>query len=243
MTKKKIMMAAMSAGLVAVVGIGGTLAYLSAQSDAVTNVFTVGTGYEDFEGKTGIYLDEAKVNAATGEVSDTERVSNTKQTYPELLPGDTKVKDPTVWFVDGSVKSYVFVKVEGTETAAQNHLVIKDAEGNSAWNTTDWEKVYELNGTTPATSETGDGYYIYKGELATNYIVDREDEELGLKELGDIFDSITFENVGNDEFDDVAPSFNGTAITVSACAVQAADDGSTWEDAFAEAEFASAVTE
>ena len=33
MTKKKLMMAGLSAGLVAVVGVGGTLAYLSAQSD------------------------------------------------------------------------------------------------------------------------------------------------------------------------------------------------------------------
>lgn len=243
MTKKKIMMAAMSAGLVAVVGIGGTLAYLSAQSDAVTNVFTVGTGYEKFEGKTGIYLDEAKVDKTTGEVSETERVSNERQTYPELLPGDTKVKDPTVWFVDSSVKSYVFVKVEGTAAAAQNHLLIEDAEGNSAWNTADWQKLYEIDGTTEATSDTGDGYYIYKGELATNYVVDREDEELGLTELGDIFDSITFENVGNDEFAEVTPNFNNTAITVSACAVQAADDGSDYTDAFAEAQFASAVTE
>ena len=45
MTKKKLMMAGLSAGLVAVVGIGGTLAYLSDKSEVVTNTFTVGTGY------------------------------------------------------------------------------------------------------------------------------------------------------------------------------------------------------
>ena len=45
MTKKKLMMAGLSAGLVAVVGVGGTLAYLSAQSDVVENSFTVGKGF------------------------------------------------------------------------------------------------------------------------------------------------------------------------------------------------------
>lgn len=239
MTKKKIMMAAMSAGLVAVVGVGGTLAYLSAQTDAVTNVFTVGTGYETIDDKTGIYLDEAKVDPATGEVSTTERVSNVKQTYPDLMPGDTKQKDPTVYFVDGSVKSYVFVKVDGTAKAAQNHLLIQAA----AWNTEDWKKIYDINKNEVAlTDTTGDGYYIYCGAYAdSNFVIDREDENIKLTTLGDVFDSITFEDVNNEEFNKVSPAFNDTAITVSACAVQAADDGTDWEDAFADANFAEAI--
>lgn len=58
MTKKKIMMAAMSAGLVAVVGVGGTLAYLSAQTDVVENTFAVGAGFVPGpDGDKGIVLD------------------------------------------------------------------------------------------------------------------------------------------------------------------------------------------
>ena len=63
MTKKKIMMAAMSAGLVAVVGIGGTLAYLSSRSETVTNTFSVGTGFiPGPEGQQAVWLDEKDVD-------------------------------------------------------------------------------------------------------------------------------------------------------------------------------------
>ena len=62
MTKKKLMMAGLSAGLVAVVGVGGTLAYLSAQSDVVENSFTVGKGFIPGPGSdSAILLDEVKV--------------------------------------------------------------------------------------------------------------------------------------------------------------------------------------
>lgn len=240
MTKKKVMMAAMSTALVAVVGVGGTLAYLSAQSEAVSNVFTVGDGYITVDGKTGIYLDEIKVNdnGTTGP----DRVTDIQQTYPDMMPGDTREKDPTVYFVDGSVKSYVFVKVTGTDTAANNHLLIQDAEGDSAWNTDDWKKIYELNDTENLTTKTtGDGYYIYCGDLAdAYYVIDREDEDRDVTKLGDIFSHITFEDVTNDQFAEMSkqPNFGGTEITISACAVQAADDGTTYTDAFAEATFA-----
>ena len=103
MKKKSLLAGIVCIVLVAAVTIGGTLAYLSAQSEKVDNTFTVGTGYIEEDGYTGIKLDEAKVNT-DGTVSDTERVSG-NQTYPNLLPGDTKVKDPTVYFVSGSVKS------------------------------------------------------------------------------------------------------------------------------------------
>ena len=239
MTKKKLMMAAMSTALVAVVGVGGTLAYLSAQSDVVSNVFTVGTGYETVGDDVGIRLDELKVQA-DGTIGP-ERVTDVQQTYPELMPGDTKEKDPTVWFVDGSVKSYVFVKVEGTAKAAENHLVIKDGEKKSAWNTADWLKIYESDGTTEATTTEGDGYYIYKGKYAdTKYVIDREDQKVALTELGDVFDYITFADVNNEEFESIQPNFNDSKITVAACAVQAADDGTKYKDAFKQATFKSA---
>lgn len=237
MTKKKIMMAAMSAGLVAVVGVGGTLAYLSAQSEVVNNTFTVGTGYiTDDDGHTGIVLDEAKVNE-DGTVDVGTRVDG-NQEYPNLLPGDTKVKDPTVRFVAGSVKSYIFAKVEGTEYADGRFLTV------GGWNTEDWMKVSDLEGDVPFDT-TGDGYYLYVGELAdSNYVVNLDDEvasgiytEKQNVSLGAIFNSITFENVNNEQFEAVSPDFDDAAIKVSACAVQAANDGSTWEDAFGEATF------
>lgn len=47
MQKKKLLTAIMSLSLVAVVGIGGTFAYLSDKTELVTNTFAVGKGYVD----------------------------------------------------------------------------------------------------------------------------------------------------------------------------------------------------
>lgn len=238
MTKKKIMMTAMSAGLVAVIGVGGTLAYLSAQSETVNNTFTVGTGYiPDEDGHVGIVLDEAKVNT-DGTVDINTRVDG-PQTYPELMPGDSKLKDPTVRFVAGSVKSYVFAQVTGVENAAENYLTI------DGWNTQSWMKVEGQDGELTLTDNTGDGIYLYVGNYADeNYVVDFDDEvengEYAEGEdvsLGYIFSNVSFNNVSNEEFEKVSPNFNNAAIKVAACAVQAANDGSTWEDAYGTATF------
>lgn len=238
MTKKKIMMTAMSAGLVAVIGVGGTLAYLSAQSEVVNNTFTVGTGYiQDEDGNVGIVLDEAKV-MDDGSV-DAETRTDENQEYPKMMPGDSRLKDPTVRFVAGSVKSYVFAKVEGVEYAAENHLTI------DGWNTQNWMKVEGSGEELQLTDNTGDGIYMYVGNLADdNYVVDfTEEVEAEIYEkgedvsLGYIFNNVAFDNVSNEEFDKVGSNFNDAAIKVSACAVQAADDGSTWVDAYGEATF------
>ena len=47
MKKRKLMMTVMSLALVLVVAVGGTLAYLSDQSNQVVNTFNVGNGYEE----------------------------------------------------------------------------------------------------------------------------------------------------------------------------------------------------
>ena len=47
----------MSVALVAAVGIGGTLAYLSSTSNDVKNTFTVGKGFDDTDGQA-LIVDE-----------------------------------------------------------------------------------------------------------------------------------------------------------------------------------------
>ena len=56
--KKKVVAAIMSVALVAAVGIGGTLAYLSSKSNDVTNTFTVGKGYDFDSVKQASIMDE-----------------------------------------------------------------------------------------------------------------------------------------------------------------------------------------
>ena len=56
MKKKNVLMTALSLTLVGVIAAGSTLAYLTSQSDTLTNTFTVGEGYGT-DGD-GFYLDE-----------------------------------------------------------------------------------------------------------------------------------------------------------------------------------------
>lgn len=159
MTKKKLMMAGLSAGLVAVVGVGGTLAYLSAQSDVVVNSFTVGKGFiPGPDSDSAILLDEVKVDSETGEpVENGERVLENE--YNNLLPGDVRVKDPTVHLGGGSVDGYVFVEVKGWEQFGDDIEVV-------GYDNQVWEKVTE-------SGRQRDAIYVYKGEKADdNYVVD-----------------------------------------------------------------------
>ena len=154
MTKKKIMMAAMSAGLVAVVGVGGTLAYLSAQTDVVNNTFTIGTGYvTDKDGHTGIFIDQTDVDNSSNGVRDIENV------YREMVPAKSYTKDPLVHMVGGSIASYVFVHVDGLqELDEQNiHVYYEDSTGalQQGVDPTDYMPI--------DVDAYGDGTYLYCG--------------------------------------------------------------------------------
>lgn len=96
--------------VVAFAAVGGTIAWLTAETGAVTNTFTVGD--------VDILLDEAKVNPygkpvnASGEEVTLENAPRVTENAYKLLPGHTYTKDPTVYVVAGSEPCYVFVKVQ-----------------------------------------------------------------------------------------------------------------------------------
>ena len=94
--RKLLVLATCALALVAI-SVGATLAYLT-DSEAVTNVFTVGKVY--------ISLDESDTDDST---PDAER--DTKNTY-HLLPGQWYAKDPIVHVEADSEDCYIFVKVE-----------------------------------------------------------------------------------------------------------------------------------
>lgn len=83
--KKKLVIAIMVL-ILAIGAVGGTLAWLTAQTDTVTNTFTT----------SGI---EIGLSESTGD------------SY-QMVPGYTISKDPTVEVVKDSEKCYLFVKVE-----------------------------------------------------------------------------------------------------------------------------------
>ena len=87
--------------------VGGTIAWLTANTDPVVNTFTYGD--------INIELYEHVYDAATNEL--TEQTTNEVNNY-KIVPGKNLPKDPTVKVVGGSEACYLFVKVEATGTFA-----------------------------------------------------------------------------------------------------------------------------
>ncbi|MEA4966212.1 MAG: SipW-dependent-type signal peptide-containing protein [Oscillospiraceae bacterium] len=101
MKKKNLLTVIVSLALVLVLGVGATLAYITATDTKVTNTFTFG----DID----VTLSE-DTPAATGDETIT---ANTKGfSYANVVPGQTLNKAPEV-SVTNSVKAYVFVRVSG----------------------------------------------------------------------------------------------------------------------------------
>lgn len=241
MTKKKLMMAAMSTALVAVVGVGGTLAYLSATAGPVANTFTVGSGYEtDEENHTGLYLDELEYNYNTATKKNEETGERTEggNNYQNLYPGNSFIKDPKVTMIGGSVESYVFVKVEGVdELEAIKAPNTEDAVFDiKDWATSSWIKLktgendfgeFDIDG-------EGDGYYVYAGQWATDFVVDvstkTEGSHVQLPEP--VFSTLTVNNVNTLPEN---TTVTDEEVAIKACAVQATETRQGVAAAFAQA--------
>lgn len=121
MTKKRFATMATCIALVGAVAVGGTLALLTAPSNAVTNTFAVGEGYPDpGPGERVLTLDEniPTQNAAGNYVSGTSRTESGVD-YADLVDGTTLAKDPTFHLLAGSPKSWIVAEI-GTVDAAFN---------------------------------------------------------------------------------------------------------------------------
>ncbi|WP_154889570.1 SipW-dependent-type signal peptide-containing protein [Longibaculum muris] len=154
--KTKTMIACLA--LVGVIGLGSTLAYLSDKSNTLSNTFVVGSGYiPDPDLNQAVWIDETKV----GEKRDNEKLYEDRtlsgNDYVNVLAGGSLTKDPVLRVNKGSVKSYVYLKVEGLDEL--------DSKGiTTTINTTDWEKVMD-DGHTPDLSKNLDGIYRFKETL------------------------------------------------------------------------------
>lgn len=94
--KKKILALTLVFALALALGIGGTVAWLTAQTAPVVNTFTVGD-----------------INITLAESGATNNAKN----YT-FVPGDTLAKDPKVTVTAGSEACYLFVKVEEANNTA-----------------------------------------------------------------------------------------------------------------------------
>lgn len=101
MNGKKVIMMLASITLVAVVGVGATLAYFT-DSENVSNVVTM--GHVDIT----LYETDA---AATGD-SDEAVITEEGLTFENVMPGDVLAKDPSVRLNAGSSDAYIRVKMD-----------------------------------------------------------------------------------------------------------------------------------
>lgn len=110
--------------LMLVVGaaIGGTVAWLTSTTGAVTNTFTYGD--------INIELFEHNYDAATNTLGETEvkAVNNYK-----IIPGVNLPKDPTVRVKGGSEACWLFVKVESTGTFVEGKVTYSVKTGTDGW--------------------------------------------------------------------------------------------------------------
>ncbi len=220
MKKKQIAQLGVTLGLVAAVGVGGTLALLQANTDPVSNTFTVGAGLVD----ANLELDETDVDDSTLNADRDKR-----NTYENIEPQSELTKDPQVRITaDEGVTiadSYVFIEVRGCDaflSKVNANLTAGTDELSSFkdWNT-GWMKI-DAEGEKD-TSVGYDGVYVWAGtDGAAPVKVNK-----GFSQF--VFTGITLTKD--------AALYNGTTgkaldnITIDACAVQATSAVSAYADA------------
>lgn len=102
--KKKIAVAAAAFALVLCFAVGGTLAWLTARTNTITNTFTKG---------------DVKISLTETWNTDTNSDSSNDVWQAQLIPGETYAKDPTVEVLsDTNVDCWLFVKFEELNDAA-----------------------------------------------------------------------------------------------------------------------------
>ena len=144
MKKKNVLMMALSLALVAVIAVGGTLAYLTDNTGTMTNTFTFG-----------------KLQVEQKETADGVAVSDgSGHDYENLLPGATVQKDVKIKLVDNKTKAYVYVAVKNDNSTAVQYGN-GEGDGFKAGVTNDWKPV---TATEPAIADYD--LYVYTGGQA-----------------------------------------------------------------------------
>lgn len=195
MKKTKLLTTLGAVALIGAIGVGSTFAYLSATTDTVTNTFTVGN--VRFDGLNGGLTESLVERDANGNYVDADEVgvwSVTENKYENLVAGEDLYKDPTVHIAANSEDCWVYAKIVNTNP----DLTITYS--------TDWTDVTAAYKT--AKQIKGDIDYVVYAKAAK------------VEKSAKVTNSTIFTNVHVGDTVTGGTTFN--AITVKACAVQAA---------------------
>lgn len=231
MKKRQLAKLGLTVGLVGAVGVGGTLAILSQQSNPVTNTFTVGAGLT----ATDIKLDETDLEgkALDSDMSADER-TETGNAYNNIQPGMKLTKDPQVHITAEAADSYVFAKLENVDEylAKVNEGVAEDKKSELLNGiNTNW-KMYQRD-----EGATYDGVYVYVGTSNEDKGIVASINAGSKVSVGNIaFDSEKiFEGIQLSTsaalYDEKGEGKTLDNIVVKALAVQATDTATSWDDA------------
>lgn len=142
----KVMLVILAVMLVAGISVGGTLAWLTANTGTVTNTFTYGD--------ITIDLYEHEYNADQNNL--TTNVTREGVSNYIIIPGVNLPKDPTVVVEAGSEDSWVFIKIVESED----------------WTTFNNKVTYAIaDGWTPLADDNGVYYREYTGTAKATYAV------------------------------------------------------------------------
>lgn len=134
MKSKKILVTLLSAGLLVAVTIGGTLAYMQAQTEKKTNVFTVGEGLSgELKEPEWDGIEFGQTNPPAGADKD---ATLGKNLAVKFVPGRVIPKDPQVKNTSEGTTAWVAVTI-AYENAANSKAAIEKF-ATIDWNTTDW---------------------------------------------------------------------------------------------------------
>lgn len=168
--RKNTKLVALVLALVALVAIGGTLAYLT-DTDSVLNTLGLGIGDPE-DPETGDKTVDIMIVEPEFDI-----ISDNKTLY-DLLPGDKVMKDPTVKNV-GKGDVYIRVQILDSESAGAAPVTIETLENyyGIEINTTDW--------TYHAASNT---FYFTKDAAANQLAIfaGKTDSDLFVKKQGDV---------------------------------------------------------
>lgn len=137
MKKKNVLMMALSLCLVAVIAVGGTLAYLSDSDGTLTNTFTFANNIVVEQTETWQDSDRVWNETATAKGGDTG------YSYTNLVAGQQAHKNPSV-SVETEVPTYVFVKVTGLGEGAKVSIVNNETYQNGLGDTSVWKQSVTL---------------------------------------------------------------------------------------------------
>lgn len=204
MKKKNILTVALSACLVGVIAVGGTLAYFTDQAETKVNAFTTG--------KVDIVLHDMSPKV-DGMVSGTEKPEGGIE-YDNIVPGDELSKDVFVSVIHDSAPTRLAVLVtventKGTEKPADEELL------NRVDNAILREGKFPISAT----------YYAedFEGKTGTLYIMDGIVDTSDKNQIIDLFSSIQIPSEWGNDYADTSFDINVTAYAAQADHMTAED--------------------